>query len=893
MRSIFLLASMAFGTAMAETKPVQDQHWAVQPVRAAAPPSINGVTHPVDAFVLAKLKEKGLPPRLQPAADARTVIRRLSFDLLGLPPTAEEVAAFESELKGEATTAGSTAYDRLVDRMLASKHYGERWAQHWLDIAHYADTHGFERDKLRPNAWRYRDYVIQSFNDDKPYDQFLREQIAGDVLSPHDPVSVVATGFLSAGPWDFVGHVETASQMLRREARAGDLDDMVTQVMTSSIALTVNCARCHDHKVDPITQKEYYQLWAIFSGVQRGDRDVSAEETKRYISTKAALEQRLQAVRLERSALVGGGLSLPDLVAGGNGLGQGRKSGGIDPRTGKAQGKPTGYLPDVRINQFVRTQIAGVDGVVIPGGGEVPITSTGLLAKGVRKTSGQAWDAIRNGPVNSQFSTQHGGIDYAKDGHTLLGIHANAAITFDLSALQQGNNHPGFRFVAQIGYFGAEGAYKADFAVYVDGVKQAGRDGLGRKDGLIPIHLDLPSPARFLTLMVTDGGNGLGHDQMGFADARLEPLKVKTQDLTAEQRLARLTAEEKQLDADLRKLSPPSQFYGVLSGQIEPVQVLKRGDPESPQETVPPGTLAWINHRPAGIASASAPEGERRAALAQWITDPKNPLTARVMVNRLWHHHFGQGIVLTPSDFGHGGDRPSHPELLDWLAHQLVTHGWSLKHVHRLIVTSATYRQASIASSSPQDLQQVQRTDASNRLLWRQNARRLDAESLRDAVLAVAGKLNPAMGGPGFRDFNYTEAYAPIYEYITPNSPDLWRRSVYRFVVRTTPHQFMSTLDCPNPANMTPARILTTTALQALTLSNNEFMLKQASYLAQRVLQDAGPDQATQVRRAFELAFQRPPTVGESTAAQALCSEQGLESLCRMLLNANEFVYVD
>jgi len=281
------------------------------------------------------------------------------------------------------------------------------------------------------------------------------------------------------------------------------------------------------------------------------------------------------------------------------------------------------------------------------------------------------------------------------------------------------------------------------------------------------------------------------------------------------------------------------------------------------------------------------PEGQRRLMLAEWITHPDNPLTRRVLVNRLWHHHFGQGIVTTPSDFGLGGDKPSHPELLDWLADELLRNGWSMKHLHKLIVMSAAYQQQ---STSHNDI--ALGVDAQNRLLWRQNPRRLDAESVHDAVLNVAGTLNLAMGGPGYRDFNFTEAYAPIYDYITPDKPELLRRSIYRFVVRTTPHQFMSTLDCPDPANLTPARAQTTTALQALTLSNNEFMLQQATSLATRIENETDSRTAA-IRRAFLLCLQREPKADEQSAATHLVAQQGLFALCRMLINTNEFVYVD
>jgi hypothetical protein len=315
------------------------------------------------------------------------------------------------------------------------------------------------------------------------------------------------------------------------------------------------------------------------------------------------------------------------------------------------------------------------------------------------------------------------------------------------------------------------------------------------------------------------------------------------------------------------------------------IRVHRRGNPEDEVQEVTPGGIAWAKHAAADFGDATTPEGQRRRALGEWITNPKNPLTARVIVNRLWHHHFGQGIVTTPSDFGLGGTLPSHPELLDYLANELITHGWSLKHIHKLIVMSGAYRQISTGSSGA-------KLDSGNRLLWRQNPRRLDAESLHDAVLSVSGKLNPVMGGPGYKDFNYTEAYAPIYEYITPTKPELWRRSIYRFIVRTTPHPFMSTLDCPDPANLTPARAQTTTALQALTLSNNEFMLQQARYLATRIENETDNSDAA-ICRAFGLCLQRQPTHDEFEASTVLVDGQSLFSLCRMLMNTNEFVYVD
>lgn len=884
LRAVLALTG-ALGLTLVRAEPVEDdgKWWSVQPVVRPAVPKVPGADHdpqnPIDSFVRARLAAKNLTPA--PEADRRTLIRRLSFDLLGLPPAPEEVAAFVADSRPD-------AYEILVDRLLASPHYGERWARHWLDIAHYADTHGYERDQRRDNAWRYRDYVIDAFNTDKPYDRFLTEQIAGDVLSPDKPEAVIATGFLAAGPWDLVGHIETKSEMLRRAARADDLDDMVTQVMTASVGLTVNCARCHDHKLDPILQREYYALWSVFAGVERGERPVKAAAAEEYAKTSAALNRERTELDRAINRLAVDALDLADIVGGGDGHGTGKAGQGIDPRTGKVQDKPLAFLDGVEANHYVRGPSAFIDGVVIPNGGQpVPVSSTGLTADDVPATSAKAWDAIRHGPVNSQGSTKLNGVDYAADGHTMLGLHANAAITFDLDAIRKESGAGGWEFRAIVGYGGREAAGRADFHIYVDGKVVERRMGLSNHDAGVRVEIPLPASARFLTLMSTDGGNGIGYDQIFFGDPKL--ISTEAPQLTEAQRreLEHLRTQRSGVETEIKTLEPPAKIFSIKTRQPDAVHVLKRGNPEAPGAEVSPGAPAWVRTLEGNLGGNDMAEGDRRAALARWITDPRNPLTRRVLVNRLWHHHFGQGLVATPSDFGAGGERPSHPELLDWLADEFLARGWSIKAMQRLIVTSATYRQTSRFDAAAAGI------DAQNRLLWRVNPSRLDAESVRDAVLAVSGKLNPAKGGPGYRDFDYTEAYAPIYQYRTADSPDLWRRSIYRFVVRTTPQQFLTTLDCPNPANLTPARAATTTALQALALLNNEFMLQQAGYLGQRIAKEAGPDSSAQVRRAFELVFARTPTEEEAAGAGKLVAAHGLPALCRVLLNANEFLSVD
>jgi hypothetical protein len=786
---------------------------------------------------------------MSPEADARTLQRRLHFDLLGLPPS------------DMSDTSGQT-YESLVDSLLASPHFGERQARHWLDIVHYADTHGFERDQLRPNAWRYRDYVIESFNADKPYDRFLREQIAGDLMPKP---AIDALGFLSAGPWDFVGQVETRSDMLRRAARALDLDDMVTQTLTATMGITINCARCHDHKLDPITQEEYYRLWAVFAGVKRGDRETDAAESKRIAAEKARLNKELAQTRTQIAKLAGEGLELAKLIP---------EASGIDLRNGSITKDKLGYFRDIQTNRLQKVpSVPSVLWVFVPNGPKVPIAFKQEVS-GIPATSGHFWDTIANHPISAQRNTKIGSTDYAAKGHSMLAMHANSGITFDLAKLREQSGLKAMRLTGLVGFGAAKEAAttKADFTVFVDAELKFQKLQL-RKDETAALDLELPAKAKTLTLIATDGGDGIGNDLLFIGDPKLVPEIADTRLTEADAAtLKKLRATAAKLDADLKALPEPDKVYAIVSTENPPViKVQRRGNAEDEAQEVTPGAFSWAKHASAAFGDQTTPEAQRRLALANWITHPGNPLTARVIVNRLWHHHFGQGLVTTPSDFGLGGDKPSHPELLDYLAHELITHRWSLKHIHKLIVMSRTYRQRSVGS--------VQ-SDGSNRLLWKQNPRRLDAETLRDTVLAVSGKLNLARGGPGYRDFNYTEAYAPIYDYVTPDKPELWRRSIYRFIVRTTPHQFLTTLDCPDPANFTPARAQTTTALQALTLSNNEFMLQQARHLAER---------AQTPERAFQLCFQRDPTPAELAAAKSI----DLFSLCRMLLNANEFIYVD
>jgi hypothetical protein len=783
----------------------------------------------------------------------------------------------------------------LVDHLLDHPRFGERMAQHWLDLAHYADTHGFERDKRRPNAWRYRDYVIKSFNEDKPYLRFLKEQIAGDVIWPKDADANVAIGFLAAGPWDFVGQVETKSPVLRRSARALDLDDMATQVFTSTQAVTLNCARCHDHKLDPISQEEYFRVSAVFAGNKRDDRTISEAGLKTYEKEKQRLTKELDDAQFELAQSLGDGLGLADIVGGGNGTGNGTKGHGLDPRSAKVQTRYFGALGNVVTNKFNPSHFDFVDGVFIPdgkgGSAKIPVSSTGLTVTGLPKTSGKAWDMIRNGPVASQHSTKLGGINFKDANRSLLGIHANAGITFSLDAFRKALSQAELRFTAQVGYFGVGTNSRASAWVVIDGKIKESFKKITRTDGLQTIDLAISADSQFLTLISTDGENGYSMDQVGFGNPVISPASPKEAKPEEVARIAELRDSIRKLRGQLEDLGTPPKFYGVVKTKsMETIRIHERGEPESPVgDPLAPGALSALQMLDPNLTDINAPETDRRLALANWITHADNPLTYRVIANRLWQWTFGNGLVTTPSDFGFGGGRPSHPELLDWLANRLKQSNGSLKSLLKEIVLSKTYRQQSIFSDQNHGV----RKDTANRLLWRQNPRRMDAETIRDSVLLVSGKLNDQTGGPGFEDFAYKQAYAPEYNYITADSPNLWRRSIYRFVVRTTPNRFMTTLDCPDPANFTPKRLNTTTPLQSLALYNNDFMLRQSGYLADRIETAAGPNLKEQVDQAFRIVFNRPPNEEEMEISESVLEEENLFVLCRSLINSNEFFYFD
>ena len=854
--------------------------WSLQPVKKIVPPHASFSKNPIDDFWLAKLRDKGLSP--SPAADRRTLIRRVSFDLIGLPPSPEEVEAFEKD-------SSPKAYETLVDRLLASPHYGERWARHWLDVARYGESQGFERNDPRPTAWPYRDWVVKALNADVPYDEFARLQIAGDVLHPENPDAIAATGYLVAGVHNTVLPIQDAA---KQSARQDELEEIVGNVSQTFLGLTAQCARCHDHKFDPIPQVEYYRLVSTLSGVTHGERAIESIEWKARIDKTQREVQRIEAelAALERpareavlKARKNGEVpkvlppspvlawnfqrpaSGPKLTTFGkaafadNGL-------SLDGKTGYALSEPPAIdlkakTLEVRVKLDNRTQRgSGVMSLQTPDGAVFDAIVFGEQEPG--KWLAGSDNFRRTKPFQGEAETLdepiHLAITYAADG--------------TVTAYRNGN--PYGRPYASTGPI----SFGAGKFVVAFGLRHSPAGGNKHFAGTI------------LQARIYD--KALSVEEVAAVAA--SPDAVTEGELierfTAEQR-ERRDAVKRQLNAAIAERTAAlavqaNKVFAVVKTQPPPTRLLVRGQASEPAEVVPPGGLKALGAADFALAE-NAPEAERRIRLATWITGPTNPLFSRVMVNRLWHYHFGVGLVDTPSDFGFNGGRPSHPELLDWLAAEFAERKYSLKAMHKLIVSSTAYRQSSAPRKDALAL------DADSRLLWRKRPQRLDAEAVRDTILATAGLLDLTIGGRGFSDYKVTPNNGTTYyDPIDSADPASQRRSIYRFVPRGGNPGLLDTFDCPDPASSAPRRASTTTPLQALSLWNGPFALRTAGSFAERLKKEAG-DPNAQVRLAYRLAFQRLPSESESAAAVKLVSAHGLAPFARALLNSNEFLTIE
>ena len=783
-------------------------HWSFQPVvrpRVLDPVDAKPIdAKPIDVLIAAKLREAGLTMSQQ--AEKRRLIRRLFLVMHGLPPTQKQVDHFLADQRPD-------AWNELVDLVLDSPRYGERWAMHWLDIVRFGETNGFETNRERPNAFPFRDWVIAAFNSDKPYDQFVKQQIAGDVLG--EPVG---TGFLVAGPNDIVKGQDPLLGLMQRQ---DELTDMVNTTGTAFLGLTTGCARCHNHKFDPISQSDFYALQAVFAGVEHAERKLplSPDATRR----RTEIEDEIHRLRNDLSQYAS-------------------QRGSRDSVNAKEN-----------IEDFPATEAKFI---------RFTISATNAAEPCIDEL--QVFSDNQNVALASNGASVRSSGDYEHPLHKLEHINDG----------QFGNSRSWISSVRSGGWV----EIQLPKPFLVERIVWS-RDRQGNFSDR------LATDYRFETSLDGDEWKqvassidripfGIGKMEIQYDFAGLGDVEMKA----AKNSLERIQLLEKEKSI----LLETAKAYVGSFKQPEPTYRLHRGDPIASREQVAPGAIAALGELRLDNAS---PEQQRRLAIANWIVSSDNPLTARVMVNRLWQFHFGIGIVDTPSDFGANGTLPSHPELLDWLASEFMECGWSLKHMHRLILTSTTWQQDSRPRSEA-----IQK-DSTSRLLWRFPPRRLEAEGIRDCMLAASGKLDSRMGGPGFSAFEVelenVRHYFPKKDY----GPADWRRMVYMTKVRQEKDSIFGVFDCPDGSQVTPKRSRSTTPLQALNLLNSRFVMQQADFLAERIEREGG-SMEQRISLAYELCFGRTANNSECTEAIAFVAEHGWPSFARAMLNTNEFIFI-
>lgn len=801
-------------------------HWSFQPLRKPAPPepaNSEWARHEIDRFVLSALRAAGMDPA--PAADRRTWLRRVSLDLIGLPPTPLQMAEFVGD-------DSDLAYERAVDRLLGSPRYGERWAQHWLDVVRYADTHGFEVNTERPNAWPYRDYVIRAFNRDTPYDEFVRQQIAGDTCDQD-----AATGFLVTASVLLPGQIGQ-DEPSKRLARQDALDEIVINISQTLLGLTVGCARCHDHKFDPVSQRDYYSMQAFVAGVEYEERALRTPESEARRGNIELLQRRIS--ELDRALAAFAPLA---------------NSGTERPMVNAVR----------NIDRFAPVNASRL---------RFTIHATNQLEPCLDELE------VFN-TVGDNVALATAGTTVRSSGDTVVGDRHELRFVNDG---HYGNSRSWMSDRVGGGWVELEFArpQSIDLVIW-------GRDRQGE-------YRDRLATDYSIEVVAADGGAWQAvagaADRVLFDPAGGAPQPpvaaegVDADDPLQLEQIQQLTQQRADVSADLAAAKQVTQVFAGRFRAPDKIHLLTRGDPEQPRDPLAPAV-------PAALGSlqldSAADEQQRRVALANWIASPQNPLTARVMVNRIWQGHFGVGLVETPSDFGHLGQPPTHPGLLDWLAASFIESGWSIKRLHRLIVLSSTYRQASRRDDSA--AAQARAQDAAVRLLWRYPARRVDAEAIRDSMLAVSGQLNRRMYGSGFDLFDKRgglTGFTPLEQF----TGDGLRRLIYAHKVRREVDAVFGAFDCPDAGQSTPRRLESTTPIQALNLFNSRFTLDQSAAFASRVCREVGDDLDQQIGRAFELAFQRQPTVDEVLDARQTVKQHGLSTLCRVLFNSNEFLFI-
>ncbi len=861
--------------------------WSLQPLELPPmpmPASVIGEgglpANPIDAFVLEKLQAEGLG--FAEEADRRTLIRRLFIDLHGLPPSPAEVDAFLKDRRPDAVP-------RLVDALLASPRYGERWARHWLDTIHFADSHGFEHDVFRPNAWRYRDYVISSLNDDLPWSQFVKEQLAADAFFPEATDRTVALGYLGAGPYD-----HSAASTALRSFENLDRDDLVTQTMAGFASTTANCARCHAHKFDPVSQVDYYRLQAVFAGIGKGDIDFDADPTvaaerEHWERVRAAIASRDSDVLLSEAnrQLV----AAWEADAGSRPLWQplsllvatsGHGAELIHQPDGSLLS--SGTRPDIDSTTVVATTALDrvtairLDVLTDP---SLPMQGPGRTDNGNLHLSEIRLRAVSpNQPEGSPVAIATATADFNQDGWTIShAIDRDRKTAWGIHPAVGQPHHAVFVLAEPL-------AVTADMQLVVQleqvhgGGHVIGRFQLSATDAEPQTAIVLPAEAR--AAIAKPAAVRQPEEQLSVAAAVLGQVAAR--------QLASLPAQS----AVYAAAAVAKNERGTIRyEQPRPIHVLKRGNIDAAAEEVAPGALSCLEHLAHHFdLPAGHDESARRAALAAWLVDPANPLSWRSIVNRVWHFHFGRGLCDTPNDFGRMGSQPTHPELLDWLACTFRDSGGSLKDLHRLICTSRTYRQASTVST------EAASHDPGNRLLSRANRRRLDADCLRDAILLASGQLDLTMGGPGDQHFSQTPGpqLTPVLDYsgVDWSGPGMQRRSIYRVVWRGIADPFFEAFDFPDLGLLVAARGESVSPLQSLTLRNNHFVLHHAEAMAAQLRSGSSSlSLQQQVKDAVRHAWLREPTAEEQADLTGLAEAHGLEAVCRLLFNSNAFLFVD
>lgn len=793
----------------------EKQHWAFQPVVRPALPATesNWPRNAIDQFVWQRLQQH----QLGPSADAgpETLIRRLTQDVTGLLPTPQEVESFL-----EQPMDNDSRYQAAVDRLLGSPRYGERWAQHWLDVIRWAETVGFETNLPRPNAWHYRDWVIRAFNEDLPYDQFIRRQLAGDTVADD-----AALGFLVAGPANLPGQIGRDEEAMR-QARQDELDEVIRTVSQSVFGITIGCARCHNHKFDPILQRDYYSMQSIFAGLAYGERRLRGPLNDAWTQEVPAAQKQIQRLREE--------------------LEKQRKLLGLRAAVGDIH---TDSFPPVKATAM-RMEIASTGNgqaaslyeveVWTTPGSEMPSENVALASAGGR-------------PSASSFALEN----QTRHHDNLVDGTVDKRQAFPWVASESGPAWIQIEFAD---------SYEVDRVVW---------------------HRGRTTPADYRLEVKTAGGwqtVASSRDRLPrIDDSRgAEDVKLQGASEVQIQTVVALLKSIRAAQGEHAKLSNGPRVYAASFSTPAPTWLLRRGDPMQRGQQVDPSPPAFLGGK---SLPPDAPEATRRLELVEHLTSGSHPLTARVIVNRLWQHHFGAGLVDTPSDFGRMGELPSHPELLDWLAAELIDSEWSLKHVQRLILCSRTYRQA----SAPRP--EAARVDAAARFLWRFPPRRLSAEVIRDSILQVSGNLNLRMGDAGFDFFNQRGG---LSDYSPKETFDArgWRRMVYAHKIRMQAVDIFGAFDCPDAGQMKPKRTRSITPVQSLSLLNSPFTNRQAMFFAQRVIEDVGASEEGQVVHAFRLALGRRPNAEERSRLADLAREHGLDQACRVLLNTGEFLFI-